>query len=136
MRDPLWKCRDDHLVDVGRCYELTYCLDWIRVTDHRIDALAGRVLQKRYRELNDELSFLSVRIPVRPRDQEGDPALAGSGSTAYLGEQQRRRRRAMRDHEYVWLGFGHTAIVPLRRCSGQEEASRGGRALASFVGNP
>jgi hypothetical protein len=136
MRDPLWKCRHDHLVDVGRCDELTHCLDWIRVTDHRIDALAGRVLQERYRELNDELSFLSVRIPVRPRDQEGDPALAGSGSTAHLGEQQRGCRRAMCDHEYVWLGFGHTAIVPLRRCSRQDEASRRGRALASLVGNP
>jgi hypothetical protein len=114
MRNPLWQCRDDHLVDVGRCYELTYCLDWIRVTDHRIDALAGRVLQERYRELNDELSFLSVRIPVRPRDQQGDPALAGSRPAAHLGQQPRRRRRAMRDHENVWLGFGHIAIVPLR----------------------
>jgi hypothetical protein len=115
MRHPLWKSRDDHLVDVGRCQELTYGFDWIRVADHGIDALAGSVLEERYGELNDQLSFLGIRIPVRPGDQQGDPAWAGSGPAAHLGKQPRRRRSAMRDHEDVWHRFGHIAIVPLAR---------------------
>ena len=69
MRNALWKRRDDYLVDVGGRQQLMDRLNRITVADHGIDAPAGRRLEERHSELNDQLGFLGVRIPVEPWDE-------------------------------------------------------------------
>ena len=63
---------------------------------------------------DDHLSFVGVRVPVRPRDQQRHPAAARAGPPADLLEQPRRCRRSVRNNQHVRLTLGHGAMVPTR----------------------